>query len=144
MNLKQNNIPTWFWIVAAIFLLWNLMGLASFFQHITMSAESLQAMPTNERELYGKYPLWTKLVFALAVFSGLFGSIALLLKKKIAKPLFILSLIAIIIQMGHSLFIAKATDVYGSAAFFMPTLLIIIAGLLIWFANLGISRQWLS
>lgn len=139
-NIK---IPVWFWIVAAIMLLWNLMGVGSFFSHVGMSEEALAALPEAEQELYASYPMWATVAFAFAVFGGALGCLALLLRRKWAKPLLIISLIAIIIQMFHSLVIAKAMDVYGPGAVAMPVMIIVTAVFLVWLANFSIKRHWL-
>lgn len=144
MTENQIKIPVWFWIVAIILLIWNLMGVSAFFQHIAISDEALQALPDNERELYGKYPLWTKIAFALAVMGGLLGSLALILKKRIAKLLFIISFIGIVVQMAHSIFIAKAMDVYGPGAVVMPVMVIIFGALAIRLSNVAIAKDWIK
>ena len=144
MTLEENKIPTWFWLIAAIMLIWNAMGIFAFISQMSMTQEAIDALPTAERELHAKYPMWTKIAFAIAVFGGLLGCIALLLKKKIAKPIFIISFVGIVIQMFHSLLIAKATDVYGPGAAAMPAMLIVLGAFLIWFSNHGIKKNWLS
>ena len=144
MNKGKNKIPVWFWIVSTVAILWNIMGVASFFMQIMISDETLQALPINERELYGNYPLWTQIAFAFAVFGGLFGSIALLLRKKYAKPLFLISLAAIIIQMYHHLFMVNSIEVYGTEAWIMPILVFIIGILLVWFSWFCYKKNWIK
>ena len=146
MENKSIKMPGWYLILSVLFLLWNLMGVASFYQHIAISnsPEALAALPANEAELYGKYPLWTHVAFALSVLGGVLGCIGLLMKKKWAKPVFIVSMISIIVQMFHSLVIAKATDVYGPGAVVMPILIILIGIFLVWFSDHGIKKKWLT
>lgn len=145
MNGYQTNqkMATWFLVLAILLAIWDLMGVVSFFQHISISDEAIQAMPQNERELYESYPMWTEIAFAIAVFGGFLGSILLLVKKKLAKPVFIVSLIAVVIQMYHSLFIAKAMDVYGPGATIMPVMIIGIGIFQIWMSSYGIKEGWL-
>lgn len=101
-------------------------------------------LPENERALYGEYPLWTTIVFAVAVFGGMLGSIALLLRKKWAKTAFIISLIGIIPQMVHNVFFTKSIEVYGPGqAATMPIMVVIFALFLIWFSNYAINKNWL-
>jgi hypothetical protein len=107
MNDSSTKVTIWFKIVTIILLLWNIMGLASFYYHVFISEEALAALPENESALYREYPLWTSIVFAIAVFGGTAGTLGLILKKLWAKPLLVISLIAIIIQMSHSLFLYK-------------------------------------
>ena len=143
-NVKM-KIPTWFWAVAIFFLLWNMMGVFSFFTHTFISEEVLAALPEKERELYGDYPIWTTIVFAIAVFFGLFGSLGLILKKKWSKLAFIISLCAIIPQMTHNVFFTKSMDVYGPGqAATMPILVVVFGFFLIWFSNYSIIKNWLK
>ncbi|MDG3583683.1 MULTISPECIES: hypothetical protein [Galbibacter] len=143
-NQLSTKIPWWFWFVAILALLWNFMGVGAFISDVTMTDEALQALPDAQRELYENNPMWTKIVYGIAVFGGLLGSIGLLAKKKWAKPIFVVSLIAIFIQMGYSLFIAKTPEAYGSVAYIMPVLVILIAAFLIAFSNRAIKRGWLT
>ena len=137
--------PTWFWVVAIIALLWNLMGVGSFFMHTFISEEALSLLPKAERELYQSYPMWSKIIFAIAVFGGLFGCIALLLKKKWAKTAFIISLCAIIPQMVHSLFFTRSMEVYGPGqAALMPIMVVLFAVFLVWLSSHAINKDWMT
>lgn len=111
-NIKI-KIPKWFWVVAIFFLLWNIIGVLSFFGHTFISDEALAKLPEKERELYGEYPIWTTIIFAITVFGGLLGSLGLVFKKKWSKLVFIISLCAIIPQMVHNVFFTKSIEVYG-------------------------------
>ncbi len=77
MENTKIKIPVWFWVVVIIFLLWNILGVLSFFGHTFISEEAISKLPENERELYGDYPLWTTIVFAVAVIFGFIGSLGL-------------------------------------------------------------------
>ena len=145
MSETNTKIPTWYWVVATILFLWNLMGIASFYMHVFITDEALAALPENEAALYGDYPMWTSIVFAIAVFGGALGTVGLLMKRKWAKPLFVLSLIAIVIQMYHSLFLTESMVVYGAAeALTMPILVVLIAIYEITLANKAIRNGWIS
>lgn len=139
------KIPIWFWVTAVFFLLWNSMGVISFFAHTFISEEDLALLPTQERELYGDYPIWTTIVFAIAVFGGLLGAVGLLLKKKWSKTAFIISLLAIVPQMTHNLFFTKSVEVYGvGQAAAMPIMVVVFGLFLVWFSSYGIKKNWLK
>ena len=145
MNQIIVKIPKWFWAVAIIALLWNLMGVMSFFAHTFITDEAIAQLPENERALYGEYHIWTTIVFAIAVFFGLLGSLGLLLRKKWAKLAFIISLCGIIPQMIHNVFFTKSIEVYGPGqAASMPIMVILFAVFLIWFSNYAIKKNWLN
>ncbi|PCI34987.1 MAG: hypothetical protein COB60_04585 [Flavobacteriaceae bacterium] len=141
---QQSTIPKWYWAVTFFFLLWNIMGVASFFQHTFISDDTLMSLPIAERELYSSYPLWTTIAFAFAVFGGTLGTIGLLLKKKWSKTAFIVSLFALFPQMIHNLFFTKAKEVYGPGTEVMPILIVVGGVFLVWFSMMSIRKNWLK
>src|ERR1700741_3009572 len=94
------KLPAWFWAVAILALLWELMGVGSYLYHVTMSAEDIAALPDGQRQLMEATPPWVMGAFATAVFSGLLGAVGLVMRRSWAKPLMILSLVAAVVQFG--------------------------------------------
>jgi hypothetical protein len=145
MHSQKAKPPVWFWVVAIIFLLWNIMGLFSFFAHTFITDEALAALPENERALYDQYPVWTTIVFAIATGAGLLAALALVLRKKWARIFAVISLLAVIPQMAHNVFFTSAIEVYGMVqAVTMPILVVVFGALMIWFASAGIKKGWLK
>ena len=145
MENTKIKLPVWFWIVVIVFLLWNIVGVFSFFAHTFISDEAIAKLPAAERELYGEYPFWTTIVFAVAVFFGIAGSLGLILKQKWSKIAFIISFIAIVPQMIHNVFFTKSIEVYGIAqAVTMPILVVVFGIFLVWFSDFSIHKKWLK
>ncbi|MFY0650877.1 MAG: hypothetical protein JXQ96_02530 [Cyclobacteriaceae bacterium] len=145
MANENIKVPIWFWILAVFFLLWNIMGVLSFVGHTFITEEALAALPENERALYGEYPMWTTIVFAIAVLSGFLGSLGLLLRKTWCKLAFIISLCAIIPQMIHNVFFTKSIEVYGVVqASVMPILVVVFGIFLLWFSTFVQQKGWLK
>ena len=138
------KLPVWFWVVAAIALVWNLMGVGAFYSEITISDAALAAMPEVQRELYATTPFWAKAAFAVAVFGGALGSLALLLRKSWSVSFFSASLAAIIAQMGYTIIGANIVAVMGATALIMPGMIIAIGAFLVWFSTRAKSRGWLG
>jgi len=143
MRNDTSKIPAYFWVLATFFLLWNIMGVASFLMHTFISDESLALLPVAEQELYNSYPMWTIVAFGIAVLGGFLGSIGLLRKRKWSKLLFIISLFGIVPQMIHNVFFTKTLEVYGPEAALMPMMVVVFGAFLVWFADLGIKKSWL-
>ena len=89
-------------------------------------------------------PIWATIAFTVAVFAGAIGSIALLMRKRICYPLFVVSLVAVLVQMFHSFFISNSYEVYGPGGTVMPLMVIIIAFLLVAFSIKGRNNNWFS
>ncbi len=143
-NSTTNKPPMWFWIVSVIALLWNVMGVYQYLLQ-AYNKESFRAMYNEEQlSMIENTPSWAIAAFAIAVFGGLLGTLALLLRKKWARPLFLLSLIGIIVQMIYNFFIVDAMAVYGPGAIAMPIMVLIIGVLLLWLSKKATEKGWIS
>lgn len=135
---------TAFWIIGVVAVLWNLTGIMAFSMQILMTPEALDALPGAERELLASTPAWLKFVYGVAVFGGTLGCILLLMKKASAYLVFLVSLIAILIQMLFSILFTKSMEVYGPTALIMPVLVIAIALFLLWYTKSCQAKGWIS
>jgi hypothetical protein len=143
--MTENNKPaTWFWVISAIALIWNLMGVIAYLAQVTMSPEALQALPENERALLASTPAWSTGAFAIAVWGGALGSILLLLRRKLATSILILSFGGVIVQMVHAFFMSKSIEVYGPGGMVMPIMVLVIGIFLIWLSRKATANGWMK
>lgn len=136
--------PRSFWIISSLLLAWNLLGLMAFVMQVSMSEEALAALPEAQRDLYLATPSWVTVAFAVAVVAGTLGCVLLLVRKKLAVPVLILSLLGILAQNFHSFFLSNAVEVYGSAGLVMPLVVIVAAIFLIWYARRAQAQGWIG
>ncbi|MFD2099574.1 hypothetical protein [Flagellimonas iocasae] len=136
--------PISFWIMSVIALLWNLMGVFNYLNQAFNQVSILESLDQAQREVFEGIPAWATAAFAIAVFSGLAGSIGLLLRKKWARPLFIVSFIAALAQFINWLFISDAVEAFGPSTYTMPILVLLIGLYLIFFSKVGIKKGWLK
>ena len=136
--------PRSFWIISGLFLVWNLMGVMAFGMQVTMSDEALAALPEAQRDLYLSTPAWANAAFAVAVCGGTLGCILLLIRKAWAVPVFILSLLGILVQMFHAFALSPALEVLGAGGLVMPVLVTAGAIFLIWYARTTRARDWIG
>lgn len=142
-DVIDSRPPTWFWIVAVLGLLWELFGVAMYLMHVGVLPNS-QEMSEAERSLMESSPVWVTGLFAIGVFGGALGTLGLILRKRWARPLLILSLIAVILQFGGWLLATDAIRVIGPSVFAMPAVIVVVAILLAWLATVAVRRGWLS
>ena len=141
-DIRDARPPAWFWIVAALGLLWELFGVAMYLMHVGVLPNS-QEMSEAERSLMESSPVWVTGLFAIGVFGGALGALGLVLRKRWARPLLILSLVAVILQFGGWLLATDAIRVIGPPVFAMPAVIVAVAILLAWLATVGVRRGWL-
>ena len=140
----MTNLPRAFWIIGGIALVWNILGIVAFVSEFTMSAEALAEMPEAQQALHANVPAWATVAYAVAVLCGTLGCVALLLRKSVALPLFVLSLLGVIVQMGHAFLGTNALDVLGPASLVMPIIITAVAAFLIWYASAAKGKSWIA
>jgi hypothetical protein len=123
----QNTAPRWLLWVSILLLLWNLMGVGAFVTQWMMSAEQLATLPPEQQEMWAKMPSWAWAAYAIAVFAGTAGAIGLLLRKKWAVPLFLLSFVAVLAQFTYPFIIAGGLTTLGATALIFPAFIILVA-----------------
>lgn len=138
------KLPTRFWALAVLALLWNLLGLAMFVMQVTMSPEALAALPDAQRAVVDATPSWLDAVFGVAVASGVLGAVGLLLRRRWAVGLFALSLAAVLVQVIAGYLVTPAWAASGAAGLVLPGLLVAIAIALLGYARSAVRRGWLS
>lgn len=140
-----SNVPKWFLGVAIAALIWNLLGVFAYLgqMYLMSNSEMLAELSVDEQNLYKNTPIWATIGFTLAVWGGALGSLLLMLKKKAAKPVLIVSLAGIIVQMYHSFFISNNFEVYGPGAAVMPVMIIIFGIVLVWLSDKSVKEGWL-
>ena len=137
------NAPTWFKIVAVVALLWNLLGCFAFFSDLRLTPEDLAKLPAAQQALYAARPGWAVAATAVAVFGGVLGSIGLLLGKKWALPVFVLSLLGILAQDFGLFVLAKGASLAGPVAVVMQGIVLAVGIGLVLLSRKGIARGWL-
>lgn len=136
--------PKWFWVIAIVALLWNLMGVFAYIAQVSMTVEMLNELPADQQELILNTPAWATGAFAFAVWGGAIGSLLLLLKRKMAQLFFIISFAGVLVQLYHSFFMSNSIEVYGPGGMVMPVMILIFCVFLIWFTSSSAKKGWIS
>ncbi len=137
-NQLTTKPPVWFWIISGFALIWNAMGVDQYLGQAYKTERWRAGLTDDQFEIVSNFPAWLTAAFAIAVFAGALGSLGLLLRKKWAYLLLVLSLIAVIIQMGYILIQGHADNIG------MTISIIVFALFLVWFSKKTLSKKWLS
>ena len=144
MTNSEKKPPIWFWALSILALIWNAMGVNQYLQQ-AYNTENFRALYTPEQlSLMDATPAWATAAFAIAVFGSVLACVLLLLRKKLAKTIFLIALIAILIQMTHGLLIAKSYEVTNNFETSMAIIIPVIGLLLYLFAKKALQKGWIS
>ena len=100
-----------------------------------MTEEDLAALPVEQQPLYENIPAWVTGAFAIAVFGGALACILLLIRKKLATTLFLVSLLGVIVQTSYYVFMSDTVEVLGPEGLIMPIVVLLIGVFLLWYAK---------
>lgn len=144
MSQVGSKPPWWYWAAAVIALLWTLLGVVAWTMDLTMDPARLAEMSPAQQDLYAARPQWVFVLYAVAVFSGFAGAIGLLLRKRWVTTLFLLSLLAVVVQFGWILFGMDAIGTLGAGeALPFPIMIVLFAVFLLWFARYARRHGWI-
>ena len=129
-----------YWIIAVVALIWNAMGVFQYLASTLLKDTMSEALTEEQLALMNNLPSWYNIVFAVAVFAGILGCLLLLMRKKLAVPIFLISMLAVIAQMGYWMFATDVMDVYGTEAVIMPIVVIIVSIFLYFYSKSAASK----
>lgn len=137
-------MPKWFPPATWLILLWMLVGVMMFVQDIRSTPDTLAALPDAMRELLGARPGWLFIVYGTATGAGAIGALALVARQGWSVYPMMVSLLAVTVQVGYTMFGTDAIEVMGAGQGVAFPLLIFAMGVLsLWVAVTGKHRNWL-
>ena len=103
--------PWHLWLVGIVGGLWSSIGVVSFML-TQMNVEAVMSrFPPEQRAYFESFPLWADGFWALGVFAGVIGCVLLLLKKRLAFPVLVASLIGATVSNLGGVFLLGGREV---------------------------------
>ena len=121
------NMPRYFIVIAIVLLLWNLMGLAAFAMQYTADLTELAKSDPVTAQAFAAMPAWVWIAYTIAVGAGTLGAVLLLMKKATAASLFLLSLIAVVVQFGYTFLGTDLLALKGPSVIAFPAFIVVMA-----------------
>lgn len=135
--------PKWFFAIAIVALLWNVAGLIAILADLSLSAADIAALPPDQQALYAARPGWSVVGSVFAVAGGTLGCLLLLLRKRLAAPMFSLSLIGIVLQ-DVGLFVVAGVGKGDPVPFVLQGLVLVIGIGLLFLARHAQAKSWIA
>lgn len=136
--------PKWLKPVAVLALLWNVLGVAAFAMDLSLSSADLAKLPAAQQELYALRPSWAVAATALAVFGGVLGCLGLLLRKRLAFPALLASLVGILVQDFNLFVLTNGAQLGGPVVLAMQGVVLAVGIALVYLSRKGVKAGWLA
>ena len=131
----DKTAPRWLLWVSILFLVWNLFGIAAFVMQWNLSPADIAKLPEAQQQMWAQMGGVTWAAYAVAVLSGTFAAVMLLLRKKWAVGAFLLNVFALLLQFSNPLRFAFGAGELEMMVF--PLFIIAVAIL-----ELFLTRKW--
>ena len=105
--------PKHLWIIGIITLLWNMMGAYDYLMTQTRSEAYMAQFEPAQLEYFFNFPTWLVFFWALAVWSSILGSILLLMRRRLAVPVFMVSLGSMVITAIYNFGFSAGMEMMG-------------------------------
>ena len=139
----NGNPPTSFYIIGVVFLVWNIIGFMFYLQHAMMTPETVpEGVDATMLAFMEATPVWATSAYAIAVNVGMLACIMLLLRRSIAFPLFVVSLVGALILDFDSFVLRDVVAIWGGGAYIVPSAVIIVGVVEIWYSRSVANRYY--
>lgn len=130
MDNVMERTPTHVWIVGGLATLWNLVGVTGYLAARMHNVDLMRRMGSKvDPEVALAYadamPIWASFGWGLGVWTGLLGSVLLLLRNRYAVHAFALSLVGVVLSFSYQFFVTPPPP--GMDDKVMPAVIIVIA-----------------
>jgi hypothetical protein len=138
---SRSGVPAWYWAVAVAALLFEAAGAYLFTTGLMLDPDTL---PLDQRAIFDATPQWMTIAWGVAIGAGLLGAVGLLLRRRFAQPLLLISLIAVGVQFSGIFLIRQLRELTPEDHLIVPVVILILA-YVIWQTSLLAQRRgWLS
>lgn len=126
--------PKHLWVVGILTLLWNAVGAFDYLMTQTRNEAYMKAFTPEQLDYFYGFPSWVVACWAIAVWGGVVGSLLLVLRKRLAVPVFAVSFAAMVATTIHNFVLTDGLRIMGGAgaAAFSAVIFLIALGLVVY------------
>jgi hypothetical protein len=133
-------VAGWFKFAAIAAILFMALGCWGYLMSVMTDPSDL---PLDQRNLMLARPMWMIAAYALAVWVGLAGAILLLMRRKLAEPLLLVSLICAVLTFLPYAVVPAVSDLVTTNDIAVAVVVVLITATIYSFARHSRMRGWL-
>ncbi len=139
----SRKAPTWYYLIAGVLLVWNLIGFMFYLQHAMLTPETApEGIDATMLAFMEATPVWATSAYAIAVNIGVLACVFLFLRKSLAAPLFVVSLVGALVLDFDSFVLRDVVAIWGNGSYIVPSAVIIVGAIQIWYSRSVANRYY--
>ena len=131
----------WFMPAAVASLLFMALGCIMYLMHVLADPAT---MTIERRAAYEAEPMWVTATFAVAVWVGAAGALLLVMRKRLAEFLLLVSLAATLVWLAGLVLVTGLRENMSANDLLVAIVITAITWTIFWFARRSRQRGWLS
>ena len=140
----SRRTPWHLWLVGILALLWDSMGAWDYLMTQTQNESYMNRFTPEQLEFFYGFPAWVVAFWALAVWGGVLGALLILLRKRAAVPVLLVSFLAMVVTSIHNLVFSNGIEVMGGLGLMFSALIFVVAFGLLLYARAMVKRDVLA
>lgn len=141
MNDSNPKTPVHLWIVGILAVLWNVMGAYDYLATELKLESYMSQFTAAQLDYFYSFPTWVVAAWAIAIWSSLFGSISLLLRKTWAVWLFGAAIAGMTVSTVYNFVLTNGMEIMGTTGTVFTVVIWVIALLLFFYARAMAQRR---
>lgn len=132
MTGTTGRAPWHLWLVGAVAVLFNAIGVFDFVMYLLQGEKYLASAGMTPAQIghYREMPGWMMVIWAIGVWGAMLGSVLILLRNRLAAPVLAVSLAAFLVSLIYTYVLTDGGEVMGQQ---MGITNIVITALLLFF-----------
>lgn len=138
MMASRGSVPWHLWVVGGVALVFNGLGVFDYLMSMTSGAAYMASAGMTPEQIahYEAMPTWMSAVWAIGVWGAFSASVLLLLRRKLALPVFGVSLAAFLISLVYTYLLSDGGEVMGMQVAITSSVITAILVFLVWYSNM--------
>lgn len=124
--------PWHLWVVGGLSVLWNGMGAFDYLMTETRNEAYMSQFTPKQLEYFYAFPAWVVALWAIAVWGAVLGSVLLLLRKRLAVAVFLVSFLSMLVTTIYNFGLSNGLEVMGDPFSLIFTAVIFVVALLLY------------
>ena len=128
---SKSRAPWHLWVIGVLAVLWNFMGAFDYLMTQTRNEGYMSNYTPEQLEYFYGFPTWVVAFWAIAVWGGVLGAVLLVLRKKLAAGVFLLSFLSMVVTTIYNFGLSNGLEHMGDPFSLVFTALIFLFALLL-------------
>jgi hypothetical protein len=135
--------PWHLWLVGVIAVLFNAIGAFDYLMNMAQGASYMARMGMTPAQIahYQAMPIWMTAVCTIGVWGAMLGSVLILLRNKLAAPVFAVSLAAFLVNLIYTYVLTDGGGIMGRPMAITSVVITALLLFFIWYSSLMTKRS---